>query len=203
MIFRKLISNKITRNAGWIIIGRIIQLLISLFVGILSTRYLGPSNYGLINYASAYTAFFMSLCSLGINSVIVKELVDTPDQEGQILGTAMGLKGISSVIASIMMITISAVIDGDEPTTVLIVALCSIGPIFNVLETLIYWFQAKLISKLSSMAILVGYVATSIYKVFLLITDAGVEGFALATSIDYLCVGILLILLYKKEKGGN
>ena len=34
-----------------------------IFVGIFTARYLGPSNYGLINYANAYGAFFTAFCS--------------------------------------------------------------------------------------------------------------------------------------------
>ena len=69
-MIRELLKNKIVKNAGWILCGRIAQMITSLFVGILSARYLGPSNYGLINYASAYTSFFASVSTLGINSVI-------------------------------------------------------------------------------------------------------------------------------------
>ena len=68
------------KNASWIIGEKIIQMVISFFVGILTARYLGPDNYGLINYANAYGAFFTAFCTLGINSVIVKNLIDNPDE---------------------------------------------------------------------------------------------------------------------------
>ena len=54
------------------IIGRIYQMSLSFVVSMLTARYLGPSNYGLINYASSFTSFFSTFCVLGINSVIVK-----------------------------------------------------------------------------------------------------------------------------------
>ena len=68
-MIKRLMQNAVIKNAGWLIFGRIGQMVISLVVGVLSARYLGPSNYGLINYAAAYTSFFMALCTLGINSV--------------------------------------------------------------------------------------------------------------------------------------
>ena len=82
---KQLIKSKTVKNAGWLICGRIIQMAINFFVGIYTTRFLGPSNFGLINYASAYTGFFASVCTLGINSVIVKELVNNREKEGEIL----------------------------------------------------------------------------------------------------------------------
>lgn len=69
---KNIFKNKVTRNASWMIIGRIYQMSLSFVVSMLTARYLGPSNYGLINYASSFTSFFSTFCVLGINSVIVK-----------------------------------------------------------------------------------------------------------------------------------
>ena len=63
-MIKRILKNEVVKNAGWLIIGRILQMLISLVVGLLTARYLGPSNYGLINYANAYTAFFMAFTIL-------------------------------------------------------------------------------------------------------------------------------------------
>ena len=77
------LKSKELKNAGWLIGGKVAQMILSLFVGVLSARFLGPSNYGLINYGNALVSFCMSLCTLGINSVIVKELLDHPDKHGE------------------------------------------------------------------------------------------------------------------------
>ena len=71
------------KNFSWLVSGRIVQMIISLIVGLLTARYLGPSNYGLINYAAAYISFFASICTLGINSIIVNAnggTIQTGDQ---------------------------------------------------------------------------------------------------------------------------
>lgn len=91
-MLQSLRKNKVVRNAGWIIGGKIANKLLAFVVGIFAARYLGPSNYGLINYAAAYAAFFASLCTLGINSVIVKNFVDHPDQQGETIGTTLLLR---------------------------------------------------------------------------------------------------------------
>ena len=69
-------KNKTVRNAGWLIGGRIVHIILSFVIGLLSARYLGPGNYGLINYATAFATFFNAFCTLGINSVIVKNFID-------------------------------------------------------------------------------------------------------------------------------
>ena len=82
-----LLKNKVVKNAGWIIGGRVVHMICAFVVSILTARYLGPGNYGLINYATAYTTFFYSICTLGINSVLVKAFIDEPEKEGETLGT--------------------------------------------------------------------------------------------------------------------
>lgn len=197
------LNNRVVKNAGWLIFGKIAQMCINLFVGLLTARYLGPSNYGVINYGSAYTAFFLNLCTLGINSVLVKEFVDYPNEEGKIIGTTLGLKGVASVLSAISIMLISSFIDANEPTTILVVALCSIGLVFNILDTFNYWFQSKLQSKVTAMASLIAFAVTAAYKVYLMVTDKSVVYFAFATSIDYMCIGVLLILVYNRYKGSK
>ena len=195
------LKNKTVKNAGWIIGGRIAQMLVSFVVGILTARYLGPSNYGLIGYAGAYTAFFASFCTLGINSLMVKEIIDNKQEEGKVLGTAIGLRVASSVLSAVMIMSIVAFVDRDEPITLIIVALCSIGMIFQIFEVFNYWFQSKLNSKITAIATLVAYIVTSIYKIILMITQKNVMWFAFATSVDYICIAVFLVIAYKKNGG--
>ena len=111
MKIRDLLSSKVTRNASWIIAGRVYHMLLAFFVGLLTARYLGPSNFGLINYAATYTSFFASFCTLGINSVIVKNFVDHPDEEGETVGSAIVLRTVSSVLSVLMMVCITLIAD--------------------------------------------------------------------------------------------
>lgn len=196
-----LLENKIVKNASWLIGGKVIQMLINLVVGLLTARYLGPSNYGLINYALAYTAFFSAFCTLGINSVLVKELIDHPGEEGRILGTSLGLRAGSSFLSAIVIVCIVCIADVGEPTTILVVALSSIGVIFHIFEVFNYWFQSKLQSRVTAIVTLIAYIVTAAYKVILLVTGKSVVWFAFATSVDYICVAVLLLLAYKKHNG--
>lgn len=202
-MIKQFLHNKVARNAGWLISGKVFQMLINFVVGLITARYLGPSNYGLINYAGAYTAFFASFCTLGINSVIVKEFVDNPDKTGEIIGTTLGLRALSSFLSALSIIGISFVVDAAEPTTIWVVALCSVGVIFQIFDTFNYWFQSKLQSKTTAIVTLIAYVITAIYKVILLIYKKPVTYFAFSTSVDYICVAILLLICYRKYNGGK
>ena len=75
-------------------------MLLSLVVGVLTARYLGPGNYGLVNYGAAYVGFFSSLCTLGINNVIVKDFIDHPDEQGTAIGSNACSKGAIKLFVS-------------------------------------------------------------------------------------------------------
>lgn len=189
------------KNAGWIIGGKVANKLLAFLVGILAARYLGPSNYGLINYAAAYTTFFASVCTLGINSIIIKNFSDHPDEEGKTIGTTLLLRGISSFLSAAMMIGIVSIVDRGEPLTIAVVALAGIGLVFQIFDTLNYWFQARLESKYSAIATLVAYTAVSVYKIILLILGKSVKWFALANALDYFILAVFLLAAYRKKGG--
>ncbi len=197
----KLVKNKEVNNASWLIGGRIVQMLLSVFVGTITARYLGPGNYGLISYGSAYVSFFTSLCNLGLNSVIIKEFYDHPDDQGTAVGSALVMRFVSSVLSVMTIMSVVMVLDGNEKQTVAVVFLCSLGAVFHIFETFNYWFQSKYKSKITSLATLIAYIVTSIYKIVLLILGKSVYWFAFSTSVDYIVVAIFLLLAYKSYNG--
>ena len=203
MGFSSLLKNKEFKNAGWLIGGKVIQMILSLFVGVITARYLGPSNYGLISYGSAYVSFFSAICSLGINSVIIKNFIDNPDEQGETIGSALVMRLISSFLSILMIIGIVSILDRDEPTTIIVVALCSLGLLFNIFETFNYWFQYQYKSKITAIATLIAYILTSVYKIVLLILNKDVLWFAFSTTLDYIVVAIVLLIFYKKYGGAK
>lgn len=202
MMLTKILKNRVIKNAGWIVAGRVGQMIISLMTSLLTARYLGPSNYGLISYAGAYVAFFTSICTLGINNVLVKEIFDNHDNEGVVMGTSLLLRLLASLMSFLTIVCISFFIDGYDSTAFMVVVLCSFSILFNVFDFIRYWFQSKLLSKITALVTLVAYFITSVYKLFLIFTGKSVFYFALSNSVDFLIFSILIYIMYRK-KGGS
>lgn len=200
-IIQRFRNNKEAKNASWLIGGKIAQMVLSFFVSILTARYLGPSNYGIISYVNAYVAFFTSLCTLGVNSVIIKDFVEKPHEQGEAVGTTLAMRFISSFLSVIMILCIVNVVDHDEPTTIVVAALCSVSLLFQVFDTFNYWFQSRYESKITSIATFVAYAATALYRIVLLALHKDVEWFAFATSVDYIVLGVFLFYSYRKNNG--
>ncbi len=198
---KHLLTGRVGRNAFWLIGGNILHKLIAFLVGILTARYLGPGNYGLINYASAYTTFFFSLATLGLNSILVKCMIDAPEEEGTILGTTLVLQGLASLLSVGIICLVVFFVDYGEAETLLVVFLCCLGLFFHAMDSIKYWFQAKLLSKYAAIATTVAYLISSGYKLVLLVLGKPVAWFAIASSVDYLCTALILLAAYFREKG--
>ena len=196
-----LLKNKVASNALWIIVGRVVQSLLAFIIGMLTARYLGPSNYGLLGYASSLVAFVVPIMNLGLNNVLVQEMTNYPEEEGKIFGTSLILSVISSFACILGITAYTFVIDANEIVTNAVVILYSIMLIFQALELMQYWYQAKLLSKYMSIASLIAYVVVATYKITLLVKGASIYFFAVSNSIDHLLISVLLIIIYKKLGG--
>ena len=177
------------------------QSLISLVIGLLTARYLGPSNYGVISYVASIVAFALPIMQLGLKQTLVKEFIQAPDQEGRILGTALVINILSSLLCMAGCVAFVAVVDAGEQETILVCALYSLTLIFQATEMTQYWFQSKLLSKYPSIAMLCAYVAVALYKVYLLVTQKSVVWFALSNVLDYFLVSVILMVMYRKVGG--
>ena len=194
----KFLKNSVLKNAGWIIGCKIVQSLINLVIGLITARYLGPSNYGVISYVASVVAFALPLMQLGLKQTLVKEFIQAPDREGQILGTALTINIVSSIVCMIGSVSFVAFVDAGEKETILVCGLYSLTLLFQATEMTQYWFQSKLLSKYPSISTLCAYIAVALYKVYLLVTQKGVIWFAFSNVLDYFLISIILMLFYRK-----
>lgn len=194
-------EKQVITNANWIIVCKLAQSAFQLIIGMLTARYLGPSNYGLINYAASIVAFAMPLMNLGLNSILVYELIESPEKEGEIIGTSFVLNLCSSVVCVFGVVAFTSVMNYGDKETILICVLYSLSLIFAAIEMIQYWFQYKLLSKYSSIVMLIVYIVVSIYKSFLLITEKSVYWFSVSHAIEYGLIGFALYFLYFKKNG--
>lgn len=190
---------KVFKNAKWIIICKILQSLLQLIVGMLCARYLGPSNYGLINYAASVVAFALPFMKLGFDSTLVNEFVESPEKEGEIIGTSLVLNIVSSVFCMAGVFLFVSFSNAGETETIVVCLLYSLSIFFAAFEMIQYWYHYKLQSKYSSFVMLISYVIVSAYRIFILITQKNVYWFAITHSIEFGFIGITLILLCCKK----
>ncbi len=197
----QLLKNKVFKNASWIIGCRVAQAVLSFIVTMLTARFLGPSNYGVINYAASIVAFVAPIAQLGLGNIQVQELVNDPDNEGKIVGTTIGMSLISAVFCVAGVTAFSLIANASEKETIIVCVLYSLILFFQSAELLQYWFQAKYISKYASISSLIAFTIVTAYRVFLLVKGKSVYWFAVVNGIDYVIITIALLYLYRRIGG--
>ena len=194
-------SSKFLTNTSWMVGERIFEMCISLIIGMLTARYLGPSNYGIINYCISFVSFFTSICTLGLEGIIVKELVDNPNQEGTILGTGIFMRCVSSILSIICMVILLTILNPHDKVVLAVGFLESIALLFRSFDLIDFWYQSKLESKYSAIIKSSAYVIVSLYKVLILVTAKDVRWFAFSTSLDIILIAMMFVISYYKKGG--
>lgn len=196
---KKFFTNKFFQNTSWMVFAQIYQMVISLFIGVISARYLGPSNYGTINYAASYISFFTIFCALGLEGIVVREIISKREQEGIILGSGIIMRLIAGVLSMVAVCIIVYFLNPDDHILLVVTFLQSIILPFNAFNLIDMWYQSNLNSKVSTIIRCISYTVMSLYKVFLLITGKSVEWFAFSTSLDSLLIALMFMLMYKRN----
>lgn len=191
---KKLRHSDVMKNTGWIIIGKCLQMVITFFVGIITARYLGPSNYGMISTATAYTSFFSPFCSLGLTAVFVKMVIDDKENAGKYLGSGILMRCVSSIVSMFVMMLIVIFMNLDNSVLQTVCFVHSFVLLFQSFDLFDYWYQSQYKSKYSSMIGVIGYLISAVYKVVLLVLDKSVEWFAFATVLDFLVIAVIYMV---------
>lgn len=187
---------KFISNTGWILFKEIYAILVSLIVGSLSARYLGPSNYGLISYGGALISFFLIVTQLGMGNVIVLELVRDEEKTSRYLGTALIMRLAAAIVSLLIIYGIIVVLEPDNKLLHIVTLLQALSIVFQSSDVLYYWFQAKMEMKYVTLTGMIALTLTSVWRITLLAKNASIEWFAVSASISALLSCIMIIFFY-------
>lgn len=173
----------------------IFSLTASLIVGIAVARYLGPEMYGIIAFATAVYAVGVIIVSLGIDDIIMKDMMQYREKQGNIQGSALFIKFTAAfIVYSIIFVYSFINYNGDKLYSILII---SAAVLFQPLSIFSCIFLITAQAKYTSIARMVSYTLSSLLKIILIIFKAPVIYFAFAVFIDYAVLYLTVILMYR------
>ncbi|MCF7890532.1 flippase [Candidatus Bipolaricaulota bacterium] len=170
---------------------------LGIFIGAWVARYLGPANYGRLNYARSFVALFTFLSTLGLNQVVVRDLVKYDKEKEQILGTTFLLKLIGSVIMNITAIGAVVIINPSETGSKFFVVLVAFGYLFKSFDVIVYWFRSQVESKYAVFARLSSRFIINGFRVVLILLKAPLVAFVWLISINFFFIALGLILYFQ------
>jgi PST family polysaccharide transporter len=192
---------KIIGNMGWLMMDRVVRMGMGLFVGVWVARYLGPSQFGSLNFAQAFVALFGTVTTLGLEMIVVQELLHNPEHTSEILGTTLALRSAGGAVAVVVSIAALRVIQPHDTQALLLVSILSSTLIFQAFDTIDLLFQSQVRSRITVWAKNSVFLLFAALRVWLIHAKAPVWYFAAAIAVEIAFGAIGLIIGFRLSGG--
>ncbi|MDP1256699.1 flippase [Klebsiella quasipneumoniae] len=197
--------NEAFYNSLWLLSERVITILFTFTVGIFLARYLGPNDFGVYNYLISIITLLSPLTALGLNAVVVRDLVDAQrednDDTNVILGTSCVLRFFGGLFACASLLFVDIYFNISQNNTLWLVLLASAN-IFSCFQVVDFWLQSKVNSKYSAILRLSIFITSSLVKLISIIFfSCGLKTILIIQTFEVLASGVLYVPLYKYLKG--
>lgn len=168
---------KLIRNTSWLLADRVLRLGISFVISIWISRYLGPEQFGFYNYLLAIVGLLMPLATLGLDNIVVRELVSKPDLTPRMLGTALVLKLLGSVAVVVLSVVTIGILMPERAEARIFVAIIATGAIAQAFDVSDLWFQSQTTSHYTVLAKGMAFLIASLLRVVLIVQAAPLIAF--------------------------
>jgi O-antigen/teichoic acid export membrane protein len=184
---------RVIDNFSWLIIDKILRLGVGIIVTIWLARYLGAEQFGLLSFSIALVSLFGAISSIGLQNIVVRDLVHNPNSKEEILGTAVFLQFIGGFLSYGLLLGFISWLRPDDETAKLIVIILGFAMLFKASEVVSYWFESQVLSKYIVWVQNIGFFIFAAVKITLIIIQAPLVGFAWAVLIETIIIAFLMV----------
>lgn len=174
---------------------------LSMVVGFIIARYLGPTSFGDLSFAIAFTGIFAAIGTLGLDSFVIREILQDSNKRDEILGTAFWLRiGVNLLLlplAVLLYVVFHKFSAGQGAPLNWLIAVCALASLFKSFNVIDSYFQSQVKSKYVVQVQNICLVISALIKVGLIILDLPVIYFALALLADGILLAIGLVIIYQ------
>ncbi len=182
-------------NAAWMAGERVLRIITSVFLLAFIARYLGPQQFGLFNYAIAIVALSAPLVALGLNRILVRDLVRAEGQQ-ELIGTVFSMK-LAVSIASVIALGLVGFHSEQVPEeAALLILVAAAGNLFMAFDVVDFYFQSRVLAKYTAIYKSIAFFVTSAVKLVLVFAEAPLVWFAVAHALEWALIAILGIAAY-------
>lgn len=177
---------------------------VGLVVGVWVARYLGPEQFGQFSYALAFLGLFGALASLGLNGIVVRDIVQEPKGANEILAAAMIMQFVGGMGALGIMCSVIAWLRPEDPVMQIMVAILGVSLIFKASEVVKYLFEAQVQSRYAVWVENGVFSIMAGVKVILILMQASLMTFVWMTLVEtgLVAVGLMAVIGHKSLGGG-
>ena len=189
---------KYFKNTSWLFGEKILRMIVGLFVGIRVARYLGPEQFGLFSYAQSFVGLFTAIATLGLDGIVIRELVKDESRRYELIGTAFWLK-LMGAFAVLAVLAIAVNFTSNDHFTNILVFIIASATIFQSFNVVDMYFQSKVMGKYIVYANVFSLLLSSLVKVALILYDAPLIAFAWTIVFDSFILACGFLYFYIKN----
>jgi O-antigen/teichoic acid export membrane protein len=186
---------KYFRNTSWMLGARILSMGISFLATTYIARHLGPTNFGQLSYAVSFVGLFGFISSLGIGSILYRDLIRYPERKFTLLGTSFVLNLIAGISTAFLCGLIAIVFSQDDVSKILIFILAGTF-IANAFQLPLFDFQARADSKYPSIISIAVTIILNILKLMIIASGKGVIYLAFVLLLESILYASCYIFAY-------
>lgn len=183
----------------WLLVDRLVRLVGGLVVYTFVARSLGPSNFGVLNYAIALVALANVIGAMGLNGVVVRDLVRNQAQANKILAAALCIRLVSGAAGVVLIFIGLLLIRPGDDLLLYTTTLVAVSVLFRPYEILSFWFESQVDNKYVVIAESAAFVLISVLKIALVVNNASVLAFAAAYSLETIAASMLMLALFRNS----
>lgn len=184
---------KIVDNIGWLFLDKLLRMGAGLFVGVWVARYLGPEQFGLLSFAQAFTGLFGAIAALGLQGIVIRDIVRTPDCTRETLGTAAVLQLMGGLVTYLLVLLAIAYLRPDDAVARTIVAILGSMVLLEASKVAVFWFESQVHSKYTVWVQNSVFLVFASVKVAMILRQAPLMAFVWATLVEAVVVAVVLL----------
>ena len=179
---------------------RLIRLAIGVGVSAWMARYLGPGDFGSLNYAMAFVGLFAALASLGLQNIVVRDLVRRPQQQDELIASAFVLRLVGATLAIGLAFTVISLLRPDDPVARTLVLIMSVALLPQAVDLVDYRNQASMNARPIVLIRNAAFLVFSSIKIAIILNQGSILMFAVAFSAETIVVAIAF-MVYARASG--
>lgn len=182
--------SRLAPGSQWLLADRGFRASLELIVGLWMARHLGPSAFGNLSFALAVVALTGPLSSMGLQAVLVRDLIRSPERAAVLVSSATALRIAGGLVGAAVLIAASLVVTGSE--RLMLVRFGAIIVVLQAAEVFELHLQAHGRFGWSAFARSGAAFLASSGRILLILAGAGVLPFLITFIGEVLVWGLLL-----------
>lgn len=189
-------------NTSWMMAERVSGLAIGLLIYILLARHLGVADFGLLQYAISFCGLLGLLAGLGLDAIMVRQIVKEPERCGVYLGTSAALR-LGASLAVIAVLMVASGLSGHDKNLQWMTLIISLALLPQALTVVEFFFQARVAARWSSVAKVSAWLTGAAFAGTCMLAEAPLVLFAGQPLVEALAVAAALLLAYRMYPEGR